>query len=675
MTARTPAFLFLALLVCGVLDFGGTGAQAQPSGADYSGSCPNGAQVDQKYCRFFVYYNRGDSQISAIGADFLQVAHASETRSIGLVIEVDDYPLMQDKNLTAAAVDAMALQKFLIEDQRFDEVILLRNADATVDNINYFLETYLPNRGQDFHDDDGNPKARLLIAYSGHGRAKTPSVEAAFILGNADKPDGSTGVYKMANFAGDLKSLAPHYFHILTLINACFGANIFPDGPTGAGVDPSQPGAFIITAGSPLNEVQALLPPRGSLFFDLIINGIRNGEADRDSASYYVTSGDDASQKSDSLTLVLPLDAFLTGAFHRINTVQTSANPEFLTLSPPYLGPAQDGMAKGGFFFVSSKPDAAQFASSLAPYLTPLGANAHVEASGIGDGPGSAPPRAGSVSPPGRIGAGSTTAQGSSSAGKSPRPQIPFGPISSIKGHPEIKIFKAPAIYPIKGYDLSSADGAIDWNAFSQSQPAPTFIYARALGWQGRDGAFADRWTHARLLGLDRGAYIKFNFCRPVRDQVADYRAIVGADMGELPVALELVTPTADQARGAEQLACYKRHDAAYARDRIVEMADGLKALTGKIPLLIGNGYNLSVLTDARAERFMLWFNGYGPQDMIADKLKLRGNNPWTLWQYSGSLKVRGVGGSVTGEVFFGAWEQYAAFRRGATNVARSAVQ
>lgn len=641
-------------------------ADAQPGTDGYSGVCPNGAPArEARYCPFFVQYRRADGPLPTALGDFLGVSRASDTRSIGLIIAIDHYPNLSGHDLSAAAVDASRLRDFLVTDQQFDEVIVLRNADASIENINYFLEDYLPNHADDYRGADGQGRARLLIAYSGHGRPQTPNAQAAFILSAATDPDGSTGVYKMTNFTGDVASLAGHYFHVLTLINACFGANFFVDGNTGAAGTPNGPGSFAITAGSPKNEVQALLPERGSLFFDLIVNGVTSGEADPLSSQYYLADANGAVTSQGGLTLSLPLYNYLTGAFFKINAIQKRANPQFLTISPPYFGPVQSGMAQGGFFFVSGR-HASQQVAALGPYLTPLAAGSPIEVASIDPGQPSPPPPP--PPPP-------TPAP----APKPPPPiadagRVPFGPISSLVGHPDIKIFKPPAIYPIKGYDLSSADGKVDWAAFAQG-PKPRFLYARALGWAGPDKTFADRWSHAATLGIDRGAYLKFNFCLSAEDQLGLFLRQAPAQADALPVGIELVTPTADQAQGPAQLACYQHLGVALAQAGILKLAQAIEASTGKTPMLLGNTYNLSVLTDARSDRYMLWLDAYGSQSAIGDRLKLRGRNPWTMWQYSGTLDVAGVGKKTTGEVFFGTPAQYEAFRGARTNIALAAVQ
>lgn len=113
----------------------------------------------------------------------------------------------------------------------------------------------------------------------------------------------------------------------------------------------------------------------------------------------------------------------------------------------------------------------------------------------------------------------------------------------------------------------------------------------------------------------------------------------------------------------------------AQARDRILDLARAIETRWGKTPLLMGNSYNLSVLTDDRSDRYMIWLDAYGPQASIADRLKLQGQNPWTIWQHSGSLDAPGVGKKVTGEVFFGTPAQYDLFRSARQNIALAAVK
>jgi lysozyme len=62
--------------------------------------------------------------------------------------------------------------------------------------------------------------------------------------------------------------------------------------------------------------------------------------------------------------------------------------------------------------------------------------------------------------------------------------------------------------------------------------------------------------------------------------------------------------------------------------------------------------------------RYAIWLQFYGDQktDPLED-LKLKGPNPWTVWQHSNRGRVPGISGKVDLDVFFGskkALEEYA---------------
>lgn len=654
-----------------------TGAAAQSP--EYSGTCPSGAQVREAYCRFFIHFNTdSNGPLDTRIADAVGVKTANETRSIGLIIAIDKYPNMPGHDIPAAGVDGDHLVTFLINSQKFDEVIVLRNEDATTDNINYFLEEYLPNRASDF-----NNKARLLIAYSGHGRYGTPDgttdTRAAFVLGAASEVDGSENMYKMQEFASDVEALARRYFHVLTLINACYGGSFFTDGSPGGNADAfEKPGSYAITAGSSDDVVPALDPKRGSVFFDLLIQGISQGTADPlywD--AYSVVLGEDASKEQKSgLTRTLALTNYLTSTYARIVRERRPSDPTFI-LSDPWIGAAQKGIAEGGFFFLSDRSGGSAMDPTVVYNITANGTGSSsggVTTFGFGH-VGPEPSFLGSVLGGDRVSSTSAFASPSSPTAtavpfnlptSNPAPlSLPPGPISSIVGRPDIKIFKAPEIYPIHGLDFSSADGQIDWQVFA-SLPRPRFIYARAIGWDGPDNTFVERWSHVKALGIDHGAYLKYDFCRSPEQQLAALSKILPVDPAALPIAIEVVNPEDQNNR---QLACLNGMGLVNAKAAILKLASRVRALYGKTPMLYGNRSDLSMFVDQRADEFMVWLGSYG-----VSGIQLSGRNPWTLWQYSGTLKVKGVGPKTTGDVFFGTEEQYELFKNGQSNVALKAV-
>lgn len=626
------------------------GAEPEP----YSGTCANGAPAHEaKYCSYFEHFNAapGKQQLDVRIRDALRVSDSAATRAIGLVIAIDSYPNMPNSDLPAAKVDGDRLVRFLVETQKFDEVIVLRNKDATPDNINYFLYKYLPNRAADF-----NKMARLLIAYSGHGRYGTQDgqtdVPAAFVLSPAKDPGGSEHMYRMQEFASAVEALATRYFHVLTLVNACYGGNFFTNGKAGGNPDTFvKRGSYALTAGSSDDFVLSLDPSRGSLFFDLIIEGVSNGEADPLYWEAYSVVGDDGEKiQQQGLTRTLALTTYLSSSYARITRLKSKNNPGF-SLSAPWIGPAQAGTALGGFFFLSDR-----------------GARGVMTAANAYGAPGSPSTPAKFGTPESSTAVAAVPTEPATPAGQAQaieRMTLPPGPVSSIPGRPDIKIFKPPDIYPIKGFDLSSADGRIDWQTFSQAN-SPRFIYARAAGWAGPDPTFKDRWSNAKALKMDRGAYLKYDFCLSPRDQMKRIAGIVSMDPDSLPFAIEIVHPKGESKK---QLDCLNAIGMDKAKTNILDLASRVRGHYKKTPLLYGNRHNLSTFLDDRSNEFMIWLGSYG-----ATGIKLSGRNPWTLWQYSGTLNIKGVGPKTTGEVFFGTEAQYRLFKDGQDNVALKAV-
>jgi lysozyme len=642
-----PARFARLALLAGIATLG---ASCPPDSAAQSGAgaCSNGAMVDPAYCKFFVQYEHGpvhalDSRIAeSLG---LPGDRSDATRSIALIIAIDKYPLLPkpEDDLSAAGVDRQNLVDYLKGPQKFDEVIVLANEDATVDNINYFLDYYLKNRGDSFVAEDGQSRARLLIAFSGHGRpdSEPRSKDAAYILAGAKDIGATSSVYRMSDLAGRVQQLSRHYFHILTLINACFGGNTFTAVSGGNANDETAPGSYVITAGTDKETVPAPDPSRGSLFFDIALTGLKSGKIDPDYLPLSVSDGaGSVSSRSQSLTRTGALFDHIDRTIVRRN-YDARTSPKYAKISRPWWGPDQwDGPAMGGFFFLTDRPVQTARAD--------------------GAGAGSMPGRPRTLSDVGQSAPDAPTL--------ADRLLVPLGPLSSIRGRPDLKIFKSPNIYPIHGYDLSSEEGAIDWKTVRLRKP--TFIYARALGWKGRDRTFTDRWSNALAIGTDRGAYLKFNFCQDADAQRKAFGNVIGIAEDALPPAIQVVEPQPSD--DASQAKCYRMAGKAVEQQRMLDLAGGLQRDFGKVPVFFGNVYNINLFTDQRFEPFMIWLARYNQSGTTG--LMLKGENPWTLWQFTSAKTVAGIGDDVAETVFFGTREQYAGFKSGRSNAGRSAA-
>ena len=132
MTSKIFKTWFVVVLAAIAASANTAMAQAKDQTPPFNGTCPNGAPAKLEiYCPFFIRYNTVEAPVPSAVGDFLGITNTSQTRSIGLIIAIDDYPKMSGNNLLAAKQDGDRLQRFLVEDQQFDEVIVLRNSDAS----------------------------------------------------------------------------------------------------------------------------------------------------------------------------------------------------------------------------------------------------------------------------------------------------------------------------------------------------------------------------------------------------------------------------------------------------------------------------------------------------------------------------------------------------------------
>src|SRR5262249_14604994 len=187
-------------------------------------TCPFGVDVaDLTMCRFFYHYGSEQTKPDARIVGRLKLAAGDRTRSFALIIGISKYPnfLPQDQ-LTPATNDVAHLKTFLKDDQKFDEIIVLENDDATAANISYFLNDYLLTRSSLY-----NRKSRILIAYSGHGVKQQNMLPPSLVLSNATSLADVSNLYSLSLIRTSVENLASANFHVLALINACFGGMVF----------------------------------------------------------------------------------------------------------------------------------------------------------------------------------------------------------------------------------------------------------------------------------------------------------------------------------------------------------------------------------------------------------------------------------------------------------------
>ncbi len=164
-------------------------------------------------------------------------------RGFALVAGVSKYPYIAgpDGNLEPAAEDIRKLVNYLRYYEKFDEIVVLADANMTQQNLSFFLEKYFPRRLREF------PKSRFLFAYSGHGTLQN---ERGYLLTSQarDLNDIYNGV-SLTTLRAIFEQVIDSGFHVLALINACYGGE-FVKRPFGERpLIPKYPGAHAISAG------------------------------------------------------------------------------------------------------------------------------------------------------------------------------------------------------------------------------------------------------------------------------------------------------------------------------------------------------------------------------------------------------------------------------------------
>jgi GH25 family lysozyme M1 (1,4-beta-N-acetylmuramidase) len=574
--------------------------------------CTNGADTRQELCKFFFYYAPPDQPLDPRIALRVGANSSDQTRSIALIVGISSYPKIPGASIKAAQVDVDRLKTFFRDDQHFDEVIVLENSDATSENINYFLNVYMPERVVLF-----NGRSRFLFAYTGHGVPAAGAIPASLLLSQASSISDTGNLYNLALLRTSLETLATSNFHVLAMINACYGGTVFGIGAAGGNPSVSnEPGSYALTAGSSDMPVATFGGPTdGSIFFDAAIKGIKSGEADKDYLTVIDGSGNVIQQ--GGVVRLGALTNYLTTYIEKLPPLQVAGLKKPLKLKAPWIGPVEAPglVARGGFFFLNS--------------VAPSGAN------GI---------------------------------------SIPTGPISSLPGRPDIKVFGAPEEYPIRGITISYFEGGVDWPEVKKA--GITFAYIRVGSSRGKDPTFKHHWHAAGEQGIDRGPYLVYSYCQPIKAQVEMVRSVVPTADSFLPIAIDVESYDFPGNTIPAEAACARAASEEETRNRVLDLAEALNDLYGQTPVIYANRRILARLArDPRFERYMVWLASYSKSgEPASSALKLSGSNPWTLWQYSVRAVVQGIGDRCDSNVFFGTPHQYNAFKAGVGNIAFEAA-
>ena len=292
---------------------------ATPS-ALYAADAP---PAEPEYKKFFMHFvDKRSYKEKAL--NFIKLSGEDVGRSFALIAGVFDYPRMPplQRELAPAAEDLRKLEDYLKNVEFFDEIVVLRNQEVSLDNFRYFLQSYFPQRLKNF------PKSRFLFAYSGHGFNEGP--RSYLVESNARNLRDRDHSINLGHVKEWIDEVVDAGHHVLVLLNACYSGAFLKRGfGEGSHYVPRYAGAHAITAGG--TKERAWHDPSigdGSIFFEKLFAGLE-GRADTLPRDGVVTVDEIATYLKYEVT---------------ISTDQTQ-NPQF--------GDISKNGSLGGFFFLN----------------------------------------------------------------------------------------------------------------------------------------------------------------------------------------------------------------------------------------------------------------------------------------------------------------------------------
>lgn len=203
--------------------------------------------------------------------------------------------------------------------------------------------------------------------------------------------------------------------------------------------------------------------------------------------------------------------------------------------------------------------------------------------------------------------------------------------------------------YPVRGVDVSSYQGLIDWETLAGQGISFAFIKATE-GSAFTDMFFAYNYEQAQKTHLRIGAYHFFSFDSPGETQAAHYIETVPKIDGMLPPVID-VEFYGDKKSNPPQ--------AEAVREQLSVLIGMLQEAYGMRPILYA--------TEETYERYLagsfaecdIWIRGVYTSPRLSD------GRDWTFWQYTNREKLDGYEGEerfIDMNVFTGTAEEFAQY-------------
>lgn len=184
-------------------------------------------------------------------------------------------------------------------------------------------------------------------------------------------------------------------------------------------------------------------------------------------------------------------------------------------------------------------------------------------------------------------------------------------------------------VYPVRGVDVSSYQGDIDWPLLARQDVAFAFIKATE-GSSYVDPRFRDNWENATATGLRIGAYHFFSYDSAGDTQADNFIAQVPAIPGMLPPVVDIEFYGDKEQHPPPQEEVRRELDRLLAR---------LEAHYGMRPILYATENSYTLYIAGGYDTYDIWIRNVLTQPTLSD------GRAWTFWQYSNRGRLSGYSG------------------------------
>lgn len=196
--------------------------------------------------------------------------------------------------------------------------------------------------------------------------------------------------------------------------------------------------------------------------------------------------------------------------------------------------------------------------------------------------------------------------------------------------------------YPVRGIDISHHQESVDWALLKHANLDFALIKATEGG-NHKDTKFPYYWEAAGKLGLARGAYHYFTFCKSGREQALNYMDSVPDEEGTLPPIINLEYSGNCSARpGREKVI-----------EEIVAFSDTVMEKYGKRPIIYATNKSYRDFLSGELPGYKIWIRDIYWSPTLPD------GRAWTFWQYTDRGKLWGIEGFTDFNVFNGGREEF----------------